>query len=71
MANFNYEQFGMVDLVPAFSQTSQQNYLLQALNIFESVSSDSVRVSFDRLVESNKSLLNTPKKRYSFEHNST
>lgn len=71
MANFNYEQFGMVDLVPAFSQTSQQNYLLQALNIFEPVSSDSVRVSFDHLVESNKSLLNTPKKRYSFDHNST
>ncbi|XXN65129.1 major capsid protein [Enterobacter ludwigii] len=71
MANFNYSQWGMTDLVPAFSLTSQQNYLLQALGIFEKESSASVRVAFDRLAESNQSLLNTPKKRYDFSHNST
>lgn len=71
MANFQYNQWGMTDLVPAFEKTSQQNYLLQALNIFEKEGSSTVRVAFDRLAESNKSLLNTPKKRYSFEHNST
>lgn len=71
MANFQYSQWGMTDLVPAFSQTSQQNYLLQALGIFEKEGSSEIRVSFDRLAETNQSLLNTPKKRYSFEHNST
>jgi len=71
MANFQYNQFGMSDLVPAFSQTSQQNYLLQALGIFEKEASSTVRVAFDRLAESNQSLLNSPKKRYSFDHNST
>ncbi|MDJ0035167.1 major capsid protein [Pantoea allii] len=71
MANFNYSQWGMTDLAPLFSLTSQQNYLLQALGIFEKESSTSIRVAFDHLTESNKSLLNTPQKRYSFEHNST
>lgn len=71
MANFQYSQWGMTDLVPAFSQTSQQNYLLQALGIFEKEGSSEIRVSFDRLAETNQSLLNTPKKRYSFDHNST
>ncbi|PXW21008.1 major capsid protein [Pantoea sp. JKS000250] len=71
MANFQYSQWGMTDLVPAFSQTSQQNYLLQALGIFEKEGSSEIRVSFDRLAETNQSLMNTPKKRYSFEHNST
>ncbi|HCA8483572.1 TPA: major capsid protein [Klebsiella pneumoniae] len=71
MANFQYSQWGMTDLVPAFSQTSQLNYLLQALGIFEKEGSSKIRVSFDRLAETNQSLLNTPKKRYSFEHNST
>ncbi|EXU73882.1 major capsid protein [Erwinia mallotivora] len=67
----DYSAFGLVDLTPAFTVTSQQNYLLQALNIFESVGSETIKISFDRIVESNKSLLNDPKKRYSFEHNST
>lgn len=71
MANFNYSQWGMTDLVPAFSKTSQQNYLLQALGIFDKEGSSEIRVSFDRLAETNQSLLNTPQKRYSFEHNST
>jgi len=71
MANFQYNQWGMTDLVPAFSQTSQQNYLLQALGIFEKDGSSEIRVSFDRLAESNQSLLNTPQKRYDFSHNST
>lgn len=71
MANFQYSQWGMTDLVPAFSQTSQQNYLLQALGIFEKEGSSEIRVAFDRLTETNQSLLNTPKKRYSFDHNST
>ncbi|MDU6438923.1 MAG: major capsid protein [Pantoea sp.] len=71
MANFQYNQWGMTDLVPAFSQTSNQNYLLQALGIFEKEGSSEIRVAFDRLAETNQSLLNTPQKRYSFEHNST
>ncbi len=53
MANFQYNQWGMTDLVPAFEKTSQQNYLLQALNIFEKEGSSTVRVAFDRLAESN------------------
>lgn len=71
MATIDYGAYGLVDLTPAFSVTPQQNYLLQALNIFETQPSDTIKIAFDRIVESNKSLLNDPKKRYSFEHNST
>lgn len=71
MATIDYGAFGLVDLQPAFAVTSQQNYLLQALNIFETQASDTIKIAFDRIVESNKTLLNDPKKRYSFQHNST
>lgn len=71
MPAFNYDNWNMVDLVPAFKQSPLQTPLLTALNIFEKQGSASVKVAFDRIVEDNKTLLNTPKKRYSFDHDST
>jgi hypothetical protein len=71
MSNFNYSAFNMLDLQDAFKALPQRNYLLQALGLFNKVGSDSVRIGFDRLVETNKSLLNDPQKRYSYQHNAT
>lgn len=68
---FNYTAFQMADLLPAFFQQPQQNYLLQSLNIFDKIGSDSIRVTLDILTEDNRTLINDPKKRYSFDHNST
>lgn len=69
--NFNYSAYKMLDLQEPFHALPQRNYLLTALGLFSKQGSDNVRVGFDRLVETNKSLLNNPQKRYSYQHNST
>jgi len=68
---FNYSAFKMADLMPLFEVMPQENYLLQSLNIFDKVGSGSIKVSLDTMAEDNRTLINDPKKRYSFEHNST
>lgn len=71
MPAFNYDNWNMLDLVPAFTQVPLQTPLLTALNIFEKQGSASVKVAFDRIIEDNKTLLNTPQKRYSYDHDTT
>ncbi|MFK3875886.1 major capsid protein [Pantoea agglomerans] len=68
---FNYAAFKMADLMPLFEVMPQENYLLQSLNIFDKTGSDSIRVSLDTMAEDNRTLINDPQKRFSFEHNST
>jgi len=68
---FAYDSYKMVDLAPLFQETPREGYILQALDIFDKSPSDSITVMLDRLIEDNKTLLNQPKKRYSFEHDST
>lgn len=68
---FNYSAFKMADLMPLFEVMPQDNYLLQTLNLFDKVGSESIKVSLDTMAEDNRTLINDPKKRYSFEHNST
>lgn len=71
MANFAYEQFGMTDLLPLFDAFPIENYLLQSLDIFEKEGSNSIKISFDKMTDDNKTLINDPVKRYSFQHSST
>ncbi|WP_301666644.1 major capsid protein [Klebsiella pneumoniae] len=68
---FSYDAYKMVDLAPIFEVAPSEGYLLQNLNIFDKSSSNGIYVMLDRLIEDNKTLLNQPKKRYSFEHDST
>lgn len=68
---FSYDAYKMVDLAPIFEVAPSEGYLLQNLNIFDKSPSQSIYVMIDRLIQDNKTLLNQPKKRYSFEHDST
>ncbi|MCS0529633.1 major capsid protein [Klebsiella grimontii] len=61
----------VVDLSPIFSVAPQNNYMLNALNVFDGVPSDTPKIVISDIVTTNESLLNTPKSRYSSEHDVT
>ncbi|MFM8097967.1 major capsid protein [Klebsiella pneumoniae] len=71
MANFNYSDYGMINLIPAFEMLPSNNYLLQNLNIFDKQGSADITIAYDRIANANRALLNTPKKRFSMEHDAT
>ncbi|RVS51103.1 phage capsid protein [Citrobacter freundii] len=60
-----------VDLSPLFNLNPTRNYLLASLGLFDGVGVSSHKVAVSRLVEDNRSLLNSPTARFSSEHNTT
>ncbi|MBY0740160.1 major capsid protein [Klebsiella sp. M581] len=61
----------VVDLAPLFEAMPQNNYLMNALGVFDNVPSSTPKVVVSDIVTTNGSLLNTPKSRYSSEHDVT
>ncbi|CAI2538794.1 Uncharacterised protein [Serratia ficaria] len=68
MANYGYE---IVDLAPLFEVSPVNNFLLQALNIFDFDTSDTPKIEIDRIMNDNATLMNDNVKRYGSEHNTT
>ncbi|SMB37089.1 conserved hypothetical protein [Serratia proteamaculans] len=63
--------YGVIDLAPLFEVSPVNNFLLQAINIFDYDTSDTPKVELDRILTDNATLMNDNVKRYGSEHNTT